>query len=190
MAKPLRFALNGQELAFEIGSKIDKSALYGYAKRIAQKDGRELARGVLLSDGRLLPRNAIGNVRADPLGSPIEDPSTEIDGKSAVLKPSSFDQPNALETLPLSALAQFQVRDVYPLTGAGLAPGLYRTEFNYRASFQPSDALLLVRPDGQAFLLTGLLKQATFLSLAVTYEFFDADAESEDEGDDLDFSMV
>lgn len=190
MAKPLRFALNGQEFQFEIGSKIDKSALYGYAKRIAEKDGRELARGVLLSDGRLLPRNAIGNLRTDPLGSPIEDPSTEIDGKSAVLKPSAFDAENALEAMPLAALAQFQVRDVYPLQGAGLAPGLYRTEFNYRASFQPSEALILVRPDAQSFLLTGALKQATFLGLAVTYEFFDADAETEEDNDDLDFSMV
>jgi len=123
MAKPLRFSNDGAELSFELRSKIEKSALYGYAKRIAEKDGRELARGALLSDGRLLARSAIGNLRADSMGTPIEDPRTEIDGREAVLKPSSFDQPNALEPLPLTRLAQFQVRDVYSLQGGGLASG-------------------------------------------------------------------
>jgi len=190
MAKPLRFSNDGTEVSFQLGSKIDKSALYGYARRIAEKDGRELARGLLLSDGRLLPRGAVAQVRADPGGSPIEEPRTEIDGVTATLKKSSFDEVSALSALPIARLAQFQVRDVYPLSGSQLKPGLYQTEFNYRASYQPQEALLLVREDGEAFLLTGLLKQATFLGLAVTYEFFDADAEAIEDADELDFSMV
>jgi hypothetical protein len=190
MAKPLKFLHLDDEHVFELGSKIDKAALYGRARQIAEKDGVELARGVLLSDGRLLPRQAIGLVRADPEGTPITPVTSTIDGAPAVERKSSFDQPARLEPVPLSTLTQFQVRDVYPLRDDVLAPGLYRTEFSYRASVQPQEALLLKRADGQSFLLTGTAKQATFLGLAVTYAFFDADGETDDDGDELDFSMV
>jgi hypothetical protein len=93
-------------------------------------------------------------------------------------------------------LAQFSVRDVYPLgaSAAGamdLAPGVYRTQFAYRASPQPHEALLLVKDQGQGiFLLVGVQKLGTQLALAATYEFFDADTDGAEDADELDFSMV
>ncbi len=188
MAKPLQFRLGDTAICFEIGAKVDKKALYGYAKRIAEKDGKPLSRGILLADGRLLPTNAVSTLKADPDGSPVEEVRTLIDDQPAELKPSSFDVESPLEAVSMSELATFQVTDVYPLTGSGLGPGLYRTTFNYRKSHSPKDALLLVRSD-QAFLLTGIGKRSTFLSLSVAYDFFDAEGESDD-ADDLDFSMV
>ncbi|MBD8525259.1 hypothetical protein [Pseudomarimonas arenosa] len=190
MAKTLNFRLGEQVLGFELGSKVDKRALYGYAKRIAEFDGTQLVRGLLLSDGRLLPAQSTSYVRVDPEGSPIEEPSLSLDGQPAELKPSSFDQEAPLESVPLSRLCAFQVRDVYPLQGAGLANGLYRTEFNYRKSAQPNEALLLVRDDAQAFLLVGQMKQPAFIGLAVSYDFFDAEGEAGEEEDSFDFSMV
>lgn len=175
-------------LSFAIGAKVDKKALYGYAKRIYEKDGKTLSKGVLLADGRLLPSKALSWVKVDPQGSPVEPVTITVDGAEAEIKPSSFDQDNTLQPVPLSRLAEFQVSDVYPLSGEGLADGLYRTEFNYRKSHQPKDALLLAQ-QGQVFLLVGALKRSTFVDLSVAYDFFDAESETDD-GDDFDFSMV
>ncbi len=175
-------------LSFVIGAKVDKKGLYGYAKRIYEKDGKVLSKGVLLADGRLLPSKALSWVKVDPQGSPVDPVTITVDGAEAEIKPSSFDQDNTLDPVPLSRLAEFQVNDVYPLSGEGLADGLYRTEFNYRKSHQPKDALLLVQ-QGQVFLLVGALKRSTFVDLSVAYDFFDAESESDD-GDDFDFSMV
>jgi hypothetical protein len=188
MARALNFRLGEQSAALEIGAKVDKRALYGYARRIAEKDGVQLSRGVLLPDGQLLPTQALSWVRVDPEGSPVGEVETVIDGKPVELLDSSFDVENVLEAVKLSELAQFQVQDVYPLSGEGLPAGLYRTEFSYRKSPQRKDALVLVRP-GQTFLLVGLQKASTFLDLSVSYEFFDAEAEADD-GDELDFSMI
>jgi hypothetical protein len=190
MAKPISFNLAGQKLSIELGSKIDKRALYGNAKRIAEKDGQALERGLLLADGSLLPRNAVSSVRVDPDGSPIASIETLIDGKAASLQASSFDDTRDLQPVPLTELLSFATRDVYPITQTDVPAGLYRTEFNYRASYQPHDALVLVRPNtNTAFLLVGVAKQSTLLALQSSYEFFDAQ-DTEEEADELDFSMV
>lgn len=189
MARALGFRLGVATLSLELGAKVDKRALYGYARRIAEKDGKALARGLLLADGRLLPGSAASSVKVDPEGSPVEAVETFIDGAPAQLQPSSFDVESPLEPAPMSALATFQVDDVYPLNGAAPPAGLYRTRFNYRKSIAPKDALLLVRGE-TAFLLVGVDKRATFLDLSVAYDFFDAEAEAEADGDELDFSMV
>ena len=188
MARSLNFKLGEAQLSYVLDSKVDKKALYGYARRIAEKDGKVLSRGLLLADGRLLPSSALSSLRADPEGSPVAPIETEIDGVAAEQKPSSFDVESPLEPVPMIQLAEFQVSDTYPLIGTGLAPGLYRTEFNYRKSHQTRDALVLVRPH-DAFLLVGAAKRSTFLSLSVAYDFFDAEADADD-ADELDFSMI
>jgi hypothetical protein len=40
MARSLQFRFGEAVLAFEVGAKVDKKALYGYAKRIAEKARR------------------------------------------------------------------------------------------------------------------------------------------------------
>lgn len=188
MARSLQFRIGESLLAYELESKVDKKALYGYARRIAEKDGKALSRGMLMADGRLLPSGAVSSVRADPEGSPVDPVEITVDGQPVELKPSSFDVESPLEPVPMARLAEFQVSDTYPLSGTGLAPGLYRTEFNYRKSPQSKDALVLVRAD-HAFLLVGVAKRSTFLDLSVAYDFFDAEAEADD-ADELDFSMI
>ncbi len=189
MARALSFRLAQITLSFEVAAKVDKKSLYGYAKRIAEKDGKALSRGLLLADGRLLPTSAVASIRVDPDGSPVDPIETYIDDKPAEQKPSSFDIESPLQAVPMAQLAAFQVSDVYPLIGSGLAPGLYRTEFSYRKSHQPKDALLLSRADG-VFMLVGAGKLSTFLDLSVAYDFFDTQAEADDDGDELDFSMI
>lgn len=189
MARALKFCHGEAPLAFEIGSKVDKKALYGNARRIAEKDGKALSRGLLLSFGRLLPSTGVSSIKVDPLGSPVDAVECYQGDAIAELKPSSFDIELPLAPVPMTELAAFQVSDVYPLLGEGLAAGLYRTEFNYRKSHQPKDALLLVRADG-AFLLVGAAKCSTFVDLSVAYDFFDSEGETDDDSDELDFSMI
>lgn len=190
MAKPLQFALQTQPYALALGSKISKAALYGNSKRVAEKDGVELSRGVLLPDGQLLARSAIGYPEADDGGTPIDPPVAHIMGSTVEQIPSSFSKNNDLEALDLTDLALFSVRDIYPLEGDAFPPtGLYRCEFNYNAGYQANEARLLVRADGLAFLLIGVSKTSTPVALSVNYSFFDIDAEDEDDADE-DFSMV
>jgi hypothetical protein len=189
MAKPLLLRLDGREVPFDLGSKVEKKHLYGHARRIAERDGKAMTRGHLAGDGRLFGSGALGYLKVDPEGSPIEETQQWMDGEPAPVVASSFDSGLELEPVALSALTEFAVRDVYPLIGSGIEPGLYRSSFNYRKSNQANEALLLVRPD-QVFLLVGQARQTTWLGLSVAYEFFDAEAEAEDDADELDFSMI
>lgn len=190
MAKPLQLRLNGRELAYDLGSKVDKKDLYGFAKRIAERGGKALSRGYLAGDGRLFASGTLSYLKVDPEGTPVEEPQLLMDGEPAPVVPSSFDSGLELEPVPLVTLTEFAVRDTYPLGGAGLDPGLYRTSFNYRKGPQANEALVLVKPDGQVWLLVGQARQTTWLSLSVAYEFFDAEGEADDDADDFDFSMV
>ncbi len=190
MAKSLQFSLQSQPFTLALGSKISKAALYGNSKRIAEKDGVALSRGVLLPDGQLLARTAIGYPRADDGGTPIDTPVAHIEGSTIEQLPSSFSKTNALEAIDLAELALFSVRDVYPVEGEQFPPtGFYRGEFNYNAGYQANEARLLVRADGLAFLLIGVSKASTPVALSVNYNFFDIDAEEDDDADE-DFSMV
>jgi hypothetical protein len=191
MPKPLSYRFGEQTFSAEIGSKVHKSDLYGRAKRVAEKDGKILERGILLSDGRLLPRSATGFVKADALGTPIEKPVANIAGVEAAAIPSSFDATSDLQSVSMTELALFSVTDVYPLGFAELPPaGLYQTQFNYRSGFQANEARVLVKADGQAWLLVGVSKQSAPLGMSLSYEFFDAESEADDDSDELDFSMI
>ena len=93
MAKALQFSLQSQPYTLALGSKISKASLYGNSKRIAEKDGVELSRGVLLPDGQLLARSAIGYPKADDGGTPIDAP-VKLDQNE-----SGYDFPPALKAL-------------------------------------------------------------------------------------------
>ncbi len=187
--KEIKFKLGDRVLAAQLGARVEKKALYGYSRKVAEKEGCILSRGLLSADGRLLRRDEVSLVKLDPEGTPVEDVVTEIDGRLAELQPSAFEQENALRPSTLSRLATFAVGDVYPVEQLALEPGLYETQFSFRKSIQPKEALLLVK-GADAYLLVGEAKQTTFVGLNVAYSFFDAEEEDADDGEDLDFAMV
>lgn len=197
MAKALTLRLDdGREFSCDLGSKVEKKDLYGQAKRIAERDGKALARGWLAGDGRLFGGGALSLAKVDAEGTPCEDAAPYMDGEPAPSVPGSFEAGMALEPVPLATLAEFCVRDVYPLGGAeDLAPGLYRTWFNYRKSHQANEALVLVRDSKGGsvhplFLLVGQSRLGAWLGQSIPYEFFDAEAEAEDEADEMDFGSM
>lgn len=185
--KDISFDLNGEVIAAKLGSRIEKKDLYGFSKTIAERDGSTLTRGYLLADGRLLTRQQISYAKLDPQGTPSEEIVVELDGNVANLLPSSFEIDNPLKPLPLNTLASFNVSDIYPVAQIDIALGLYRTQFNYRKTYIPKEAFLLIKADG-AFLLIGEMKKTAFVGLTVAYDFFDAD-EEDDDNDELDFSV-
>jgi hypothetical protein len=117
--KEIKFKLGDHVLSGQLGSRIEKKALYGYSRRVAEKDGRILSRGALSADGRLLRRDEIAAIKIDPDGSPVDEIVTELDGALAELKPSVFEQDNPLAEVPLIRLASFTVTDVYPIDELG-----------------------------------------------------------------------
>ncbi|MEY2977245.1 MAG: hypothetical protein ACO31I_09855 [Prochlorotrichaceae cyanobacterium] len=188
--KSIEFQWQGDTVTANLGTKITKQTLYGYAKRIVEKDGQVLRKGYLSPEGQILERQEIDYAKVDPQGTVLEEVMTEIEGQPAALFPSAFDQANPLIPVPLETLVGFNTTDVYPIVDLNLPPGLYETEFSYRKSYTPREAFLLVKAeDDTAFLLVGERKNTPFVGLQVIYDFFDAEGDEEDE-DDLDFAMI
>jgi hypothetical protein len=192
--KELQFTFGESRIALGLEGKVAKEDLYGDVIHLVEREGRKLEKGWLLPDGRLLRRAQISSVATDPEGTPIEPLTVSTDeGLAATLHESSFDTERTLRAVPLSRLAGFNTADAYALThDSALAPGLYETVFNYRKSYQPREALVLVKPNQEAWLLTGTYKRTTFVGRTLAYEFFDAAPDETDgaEGDPLDFSMM
>ncbi len=187
--KELKFKFGGATTVTQLGSKISKEDLYGDVRTIVEKDGRRLEYGYLSPLGQLLRRSQISSVSLDAEGSPVETPTVCLDEQPAEQVPSSFDQEAEVREVPLTRLVGFNVGDVYQMDAGGLKPGLYETTFNYRKSYTPKEALLLVKADG-AFLLVGLTKKTTLVGKNATYEFFNAPEEEAAEADPMDFSMM
>jgi hypothetical protein len=176
--KALKFKLGEQVLEAKLQSKVDKKSLYGFARK-----------SVLCPDGVVLKREEITSTYVDPEGSPVEEIVTELEGKPVPVQPSSFDLEAPLEEVPLKTLVGFNVSDVYPLEELALKQGLYRTQFSYRKTCFFKEAFILVR-ETDAFLLVGRMRSTALVGLNVAYEFFDAESEPAEEGEELDFSMV
>ena len=188
--KTLNLNVGGKEIAASLESKINKDDLYGRVVNVVEHDGRPLERGWLLPDGSTFRKHQVAMTSVDLDGSPAESPEIQCAGQKVELRPSSFDGQENLEPVPLETIARFVTTDVYPIGAGGLAPGVYRGNFNYRKSARPRGALLLVREEG-AFLLVGQLKACPMVGRTVAYQFFDAAAgAAEEAGDPLDFSMM
>lgn len=194
MAKPIKFIFKGAALEAQLESKIEKADLYGKSRMIVEKDGVILSKGALLPTGELLRKEEVRTLQVDPEGSPAGALRTLVNGVEQTQVVSSLKRDNPLKPVPLSSLVGFNVTDVFPINGLTLEKGLYETTFNYRDSYEPRLAYLLVKEQagsGQAFLLSGSAKQTTFLDNVVTYEFFEQEGDpGEGEDEDLSFGMV
>ena len=189
-AKIIKLSVAGKEIAANLQSKIGKDDLYGRVEHLVEQGGKRMERGWLLPDGATVRKSQVAMTSVDPEGSPAEPPEIQSAGQKVELRPSSFENVENLEPVPLETVARFVTTDVYPIESTELPPGVYRTIFNYRKSARPRDALILVREDG-AFLLVGQLKACPLVERTVAYQFFDAPgAGVEEAADPLDFSMM
>ncbi len=181
----------GMPTTAKLGSRVTREDLYGDVIRAVERDGRRLEKGWLLPDGTLLRRSQISSTAVDDEGTPVEDPLVYNGDTPVAQIESSLEAINELHPVPLTRLAGFNVGDAYPLDEHGLQPGLYQTTFNYRKGYQRRDALVLVKPSHEAWLLTGNLRRSLMVGKSLAYEFFDAAGDdSTEEVDPLDFSMM
>jgi len=189
-SKSIKLSIAGKEIAAGLESKIGKDDLYGRIEHVVEQGGKRMERGWLLPDGATFRKSQVAMTSVDPEGSPAEPPEIRSAGQAVEVRPSSFENTEPFEPVPLETIARFVTTDVYPVAAPEMAPGLYRGSFNYRKSARPRDALVLVRDDG-AFLLVGHLKACPLVGRTVAYQFFDAAAgATEETGDPLDFSMM
>ena len=114
MPKPIVFTLGKKDYSVELGRKVTKDDLYGRIKRVVEKDGQPLDRGLLGPDGSLLPRKSLSSIRLDPEGTLVESEEVLHDGKPVETLASSFDEAAPLTEQPIQALAGFCVSHVYP----------------------------------------------------------------------------
>ena len=97
MAKSLAFTLGKKEYFVDLGRKVSKDDLYRKVRRVIEKDGQPLARGLLAPDGSLLARKSLSTVRLGTEGTPVEPEEVLHDGQPVESLPSSFDEAAALE---------------------------------------------------------------------------------------------
>ena len=189
-SKIIKLSVAGAEIGASLESKVGKDDLYGRVEHVVEQSGQRMERGWLLPDGATFRKSQVAMTSVDPEGSPAEPPEIQSAGQKVEVRPSSFENTESLEPVPLETVARFVTTDVYPIAAPGLAPGVYRGSFNYRKSARPRDALILVRDDG-AFLLVGQLKACPLVGRTLAYQFFDAaSGAAEEAGDPLDFTMM
>ena len=191
--KEIQYSLPGTEspITSQLGSRVTREDLYGDVIRVVEREGRRLEKGWLLPDGTLLRRGQISSAAIDDEGTPVEDPVVYAGEEKVEQIESSLESVNALNPVPLTRLAGFNTAEAYPLDEHNLQPGLYETTFNYRKGYQRKDALVLVKPDREAWLLTGTVRRPLMVGKSLAYEFFDAAGDdSAGEADPLDFSMM
>ena len=189
MSKTITIHHNGESSDVEISSSIKREAIYGKTQTVVEIDGKTLKRGTLTQNGELFTRQQLDYVKTDEKGSPSEKP--ELLAEDTVEKQeASFKRGLTLTQGSIIDVLEQPMDSYYHLEGIKLEPGIFKTDFNFRAGI-PSPALLIVREDGNAFLLITNERLSTWIGETQAYEFFDAENndEEEEEEDTISFSF-
>ncbi|MCC2673052.1 MAG: hypothetical protein K0Q72_5524 [Armatimonadetes bacterium] len=203
MAKPLVVRFSGQEVPFQL-EKVERADIYGYTEIESFSEAGEPCRlATLARDGQTLVGpggSAMGYVSPDGLwvDKGTLQPVT-VDGRSVQTVASSFSAPIELtERATIEQLLDHTVRSVYLLsvdTDWGglrdeLAQGaVFQFPFSYRGGLNPDTAFLLQGSDQNVFLLVGSSSRVEFVGLAQAAPAAEAEDETEEDDDGLDFSM-
>jgi hypothetical protein len=185
---PLIF--NGKTITATLEAAIKREELYGKARKIVEKDGVELRKGLLTQEGELIPAEELTTIRVDSQGCPFNDPVAQgDDGKEVPLYTSSFKAAREVREIDTGTFPEISVKEVFPLKTSDLPPGVYETEFTYRDSYNLADAVIVIKSKDEGFLLAGEKKTCEGVGPIVNYNFFEEDDEAEEATDEeaLDF---
>ena len=122
-----------------------------------------------------------------------------MDGKDAILVPSSYEGTIELTRATMDDLFNLEVSAVYQLTweDANAKKGilkeldggqLFRFIYNYRADYEGADALLLAAQN-EVFVLSGRLLDFSYLENKTVAPIAEAES-TEQEEEDMDFGML
>lgn len=201
MAKTINVAWDGQEAVFGF-TAVDRTALYGKRRRIAfDESGEPCSRASLLVDGSLILKSGMtGQGYFLPDGRWVAQGDLEginPDGSAAELAPSTLGATVSLEG-PVSPeqVLDMKVATVYLLDPETLPDGLraslesgdcFTFPFNFRADYRAETGVLLANSEG-IWALIGNPVSCEWSELGRTVDAV-ADADGDDDADDLDFEM-
>jgi len=202
MARAMTFSLGGHDYTVE-PAKIDRRALYGWTEVRAFDDaGREC--NLVSTDGSgtvIIPKDgiALGLMSNGRWVERRELRTVTAEGQDATLVPSSYGRVNQLadkatdeEFLDCSITGFYHLPGADPALVAAVGDDIYRFDYCYLDSYEPSPAFVLAAPAGgvaQLFLFVGTPGNFEFVGLNEV-GVADEDDTSPDEGDDdIDFGM-
>jgi hypothetical protein len=197
MAKELRFSISGAEYA-SAPVKLERKKIYGWSDIVAtDKNGEVCDKAYLLADQALLiPSGGYKQGSVDKNGLWVEKSTLTAYDKDGNVLPeyaSSFDSVIELkEKVSIEEFLDNEWESVYQLVNADLAAAvgndIFKFEFSYRGGVNHNDGYLLNTPGG-LFLFTGDKQEFPFVTLAEQSVIDETEEESEEEIDELDFSM-
>ena len=177
MAKAIQFNTGKLKFAASL-TKVDRDKVYGFIEvKVNDDKGNPCTMGSLLDDGKTIVLNgATANKTVDASFNELDKKELKVvylDGKDAVLVPSSYEGEILLTETSLDDLFNLEVTSVYQLdfedalqkksVSDFLASGkVARFLFNYRADYEGADAILIANANG-IFALTGRIIDFPFL---------------------------
>ena len=199
MAKTINVALNGEKAVFGF-KPIDRSALYGRRRRVAfDTEGNECSRASLLSDGSLLLQSGMtaqGYFLGDGTWIPQSELTAQtIDGKEAILLPSTVGVEVELKEISASEALSITFSNTYALEAEEISPKIkealeagkiFSFDFNFKDDYNMETGVLVAN-DAGFFALIGDKVVHHFCKLENIATI--ADESTDNSSDDLDFEM-
>lgn len=207
MARSLVFQFAGQELAFSM-SKLDRAKLYGFKEvQVLDEEGNQCEMATLGQDGAtLIGKGGTAMVYLSQDGNWCERSEltpVDADGKPITPVESSFNAPvPLLEEATCEEYLNHQIKAVYHLTAddgeldanlkGKLAEGtIFRFPYSYRGGLVADTGFLLMGNENAVFLLVAepcVLEMVSLQQTGASTE--EAESETEDEADLMDFDMI
>lgn len=204
-------SIMGRKITFKTGKynfqagieKVDRDKVYGYVEdHVTDSKGNECTTGNLLEDGKTVIVS--GSTAMKTVDSDFREldkktlKTVYMNGKSAVLVPSVYDEEVVLEKVSTDKLFDLEVSTVYQLefdtpeqkkeAMNNIGQDYYHFIFNYRADYEGADALLLTS-DSELFALTGRYLNFEFLENNIVLDF-DIEEDANPDEEELDFGML
>ena len=196
------FKLPGGEQTCEF-RKVDRSALYGSTRTEAQDaQGRPCRLATLADDGRTLIEaggTALAQITADGRwADKAQLRPVDLEGNPLTPVPSTLKAPIELsQRASIDEYLAHIVSSTYLLEGLGdelaaelRAGAIYTFPFSYRGGLTADQAFLLAGADGACWLAVGKRTQIHFVGLEEAAPVEEAEAESDEDDDSMDFGMM
>ena len=208
MPRSLDFIWQDHAFACEL-HKVDRSKLYGSVKiETLDMEGEKCSLATLLDDGKtLVPFGGTASGYINPDGEWVDRDelvAVDYDGKKLETVPSSFDAPITLDkAVSIEDFLDHSIRLIYRLGEpadfeAAFAKALedgdiFGFEFSYRGGIDPDPAFIMLGGDDTVWMLIGERNRIAYAALeqaAVVAATVDEDDETDEDSDELDFSML
>ncbi len=203
MAKSITFSIGDKKFQGAI-NKVDRDKVYGFVEElVTDASGNLCTTGSIMDDGSTIILSGATALKTVDKNNKEVDKKTlkavYMDGKDAVLVPSSYDQEVILQKTIVDDLYNLEVTAVYQMAFEDaeiakadvlkmLGDDYYRFVFNYRSDYEGADAIMLAKGT-EVFVLTGRLLEFNFLENKNTVVVLEDETAAETD-DSIDFGML